>query len=411
MTDPSLIDRLEAGFETDPLPYRLGVAVSGGSDSLALLHLLHASGKFALSAVTVNHGLRAQAASEALHVARICDRLGIQHDVVEWQGWDGRGNLQDQARRNRYSLIADWARRERLDGVAVGHTRDDQAETVLMRLSRASGVDGLSGMPSCIVRDGMTFWRPLLGVGREALREYLTDLGVRWVEDPSNEDDQFDRVRARKALGVLATLGVTTGGLAQVAHNMAEARTALDQIAADWALRSARVECGDVILDRTSLSGLPNELQRRIVSAALTFVSSAEYPPRRDALADLLAAIKARRNHTLGGCFVMVSDITVRITREVSAIADLEMPTTALWDHRWRLEGPHDDALVVRPLGNGILACPTWRETRLPRSTLVASPAIWDTDRLVAAPVAGFGSDWIAHAPGLDAFVSHLIAH
>ncbi len=411
MNAPDLIAALEAGFGPGPLPYRLGVAVSGGSDSLALLHLLLGSGKFALAAVTVNHGLRPQAASEALHVARICEGLGVSHEVLEWKGWDGRGNLQDQARRNRYSLIADWARREGLDGVAVGHTRDDQAETVLMRLARASGVDGLSGMAGEFERDNVRFWRPLLAVGRSALRRYLVEEGVKWVEDPSNADDQYDRVRARKALSVLSTLGVTTEALSQVARNLSDARAALSEVAAEWAERSAKVDAGDVIFDRTALSGLPADLKRRVVGAALKFVASAEYPPRREALAELLAAIDERRNHTLSGCYVMVSDITVRITREAAAVEGLATGTDAVWDNRWRLDGPHAPNLTVRALGEALNSCPDWRDSGRPRASLLASPAIWDGERLISAPLAGFEGGWTTQSPGLDSFVANLIAH
>ena len=169
---PSPADHL-AAFYREGFPARLGVAVSGGSDSLALLHLLHDRIRTGLAAVTVDHRLRPESASEALHVARLCERLGVPHDVLQRTGWDGRGNLQDQARRSRTSLIADWARSCGIEAVALGHTADDQAETVLMRLARAAGVDGLSGMAPRHAQEGIEWHRPLLTCGREALREVL----------------------------------------------------------------------------------------------------------------------------------------------------------------------------------------------------------------------------------------------
>ena len=127
-------------------PQVLGVAVSGGSDSMALLHLMHEFcqiNKIELQAVTVDHRLRPEAAQEAAHVARQCAEMGLPHDTLIWQDWSGEGNLQNAARNARYHKMACWAGTRGIDTIAVGHTADDQAETVLMRLARRSGVDGL----------------------------------------------------------------------------------------------------------------------------------------------------------------------------------------------------------------------------------------------------------------------------
>ena len=146
----------------------LGVAVSGGSDSVALLLLVRAwaavSGR-EIAAVTVDHGLRAGSAGEAADVAALCARIDVAHDVLNWRGWDGRGNLQDHARRARRDLIADWAQERGIATVALGHTLDDQAETVVMRLARGSGVDGLAAMAVVSQAACVVWLRPLLGLG------------------------------------------------------------------------------------------------------------------------------------------------------------------------------------------------------------------------------------------------------
>lgn len=202
------------------VPVRLGVAVSGGGDSLALLHLMHdwarANGSD-LRAVTVDHGLRAAAPGEAAQVARLCADLGLPHDTLHWTGWDQSGNLQAEARRARYRLMAGWARGHDLQAVALGHTLDDQAETVLMRLARGSGVDGLSAMAGRRDDLGMRWLRPLLAIRRDDLRAFLSGLGVDWVDDPSNADTRFDRIKTRQALAQLAGLGIDAEGLADTA--------------------------------------------------------------------------------------------------------------------------------------------------------------------------------------------------
>ena len=389
----------------------IGVAVSGGSDSLGLLHLLDELGGRRLHVVTVDHGLRPTSAGEALHVARIAEDLGHSHTTLTWAGWDGKGNLQDQARRTRYSMMADWARSEGLDAIALGHTLDDQAETFLMRLGREAGVDGLSSMDAWFERDGVTFVRPLLAIRREALRDLLASRGVTWVEDPSNDDETFDRVRARRAVEALVPLGLTAEKLSAASDNLSAAREALDSYAHRFVRAHVKSLGGDLVFDRTAFQGEPRETSRRLLAAALRFVSSAPYPPRRAALDDALSAVRERRNTALHGCRLLVSDMTLRITREHAAVASLTGPTSELWDLRWRLDGPHNENYDVRALGDGLNSVSSWRETGLPRATLLASPSVWAGQDLVAAPVAGLQNGWTATAPGCDEFTALFRRH
>ena len=188
----------------------VAVAVSGGSDSMALLMLMQRWAEdngARISAVTVDHGLRPEAAGEAAMVARFCAQRGIPHEVLKWQGWDGTGNLQAAAREARYRLIADWVRAQGVEAVCLGHTRDDQAETFLMRLARKAGSDGLRGMPDRFDRHGVHWVRPVLGQSRADLRAFLRRHGVLWVEDSSNEDERFDRVRRAAGSGRVGAAG------------------------------------------------------------------------------------------------------------------------------------------------------------------------------------------------------------
>lgn len=394
-----------AGFD------ELGVAVSGGSDSLGLLQLLGDLGGRNLHVVTVDHGLRPTSAGEALHVARIAEAMGFQHTTLTWKGWDGRGNLQDQARRTRYSMMAEWARERGLAAVALGHTLDDQAETFLMRLGREAGVDGLSPMAPEFLRHGMTFLRPLLGCRRADLRNLLADRGVTWVEDPSNDDETFDRVRARRALEALGPMGLTAEKIEGSAANIGAARAALDHYGDRFIRAHVKSAAGDLMIDRTAFQGEPEETRRRLLSAALRFVATAPYPPRRAALDAGLAAVGARENTTLMGCRILVSDMLLRITREHAAVAHATAATTDLWDMRWRLVGPHSEDLEIRALGEAVARVPTWRDTGLPRATLLASPAIWAGETLVAAPIAGLSEDWSATAPDCDQFAALFRRH
>ncbi|MCX7888736.1 MAG: tRNA lysidine(34) synthetase TilS [Rhodobacteraceae bacterium] len=393
----------------------IGVAVSGGGDSTALLILLddwRREGGPGLAAVTVDHGLRPEAAAEAAGVAQLCARLGVPHDILRWH-WDGQGNLPDAARRGRRDLIAGWARERGIASVALAHTADDQAETVLMRLARGSGVDGLSAMAAARRAGGIVWLRPLLAARRAVLRRFLADRGAGWAEDPTNDDPAYDRVKARAMLEALAPLGVTVEGLCATAGWMRLAREVLEGAAADLARRAVRADRGDVLIARDDLLAAPAETRQRLMAGMLMWVAGLAYRPRHEALERLMRAVAAGRAATLAGCHVAVARGQVRLTREARAVEGLVAPPGIPWDGRWVLCGPFAAGMEVRALGAaGLAACPDWRASGLPRRSLLASPAVWQGARLVAAPLAGHGRGWTAElGPGRDDPITSLVTH
>jgi len=211
----------------------LGIAVSGGGDSTALLII---AARWAgvrgrrISAATVDHKLRVDSACEADAVAALCAQLGIQHTILETGDLRATGgNLSAAARDARFALLGDWAQGHECNAVLLGHTMDDQAETVLMRLARGSGAEGLSAMQPELEHSGMLWLRPLLGLRREALRAVLQTEGIDWIEDPTNEDPEYDRVKARQALALLAPLGIDAEGLAHTAWHLQRQRRVLER--------------------------------------------------------------------------------------------------------------------------------------------------------------------------------------
>jgi tRNA(Ile)-lysidine synthase len=390
-------------FLSNP-PKIIGVAVSGGSDSLAVLLVLAdwaAARGVGLRAVTVDHGLRDGSAGEAAWVGEICDGLGVAHDVLRWQGWDGSGNKADAARRARYDLIADWALQHGITQVALGHTMDDSAENLVMRLAREAGVDGLAEMAVRRKMGAVTLVRPALRIGREDLRDELRRRGQEWIDDPSNDDAASERVRVRQALAVLAPLGVSAESLAQVAQNMGAAREALNWYAFLAAREVARIDSGDVVILRKGWRALQPEIARRVLAQALVWVSRAEYPPRRRALALAIEAIRQGEGITLHGCQIVTGKGDIRVFRELSAVAALRSGPEVAWDGRWQMRGPWAEGVTVAALGKDALSdIPNWRETGRPAAALAASPAIWRDDFLVAAPLAGLSNGWQAELPG-----------
>ena len=242
---------------------RIGVAVSGGPDSLALLRLACAALPGRVAAATVDHGLRREAAEEAATVARHCAALGVPHAILGPEPL-APGNVQQEARRLRYRLLARWAEAEGLPFVAVAHHRDDVAETFLMRALRGSGVTGLARMaaraPMPDVGTTVQLVRPLLDWSRAELAALAPD----GADDPSNRDPRYDRARIRALLA--ATPELAPEPLARAATNLAEANEALEWLA-DQAWRS-RATVGDdgISIDVTDL---PDETRRRLAARAI----------------------------------------------------------------------------------------------------------------------------------------------
>ena len=382
---PTLAERLAV-----PGKGKLAVALSGGGDSVALLHLLKEAGKDPV-AVTVDHRLRPESAAEAETVTRWCRDWGVRHALLVWDHAAVAGNLMDQARRARMRLISDWAVAQGLGVVALGHTADDQAETLLMGLSRAAGIDGLCGLRPRWQAGGVTWIRPMLQLGRAGLRAWLTARGLPWIDDPTNESDRFLRVRTRKALVQLAPLGLTVERLAASAAHLAEARAALDGATVEAADRVTFEAAGALCLDRAGFAALPDEIARRLLQAAVLWLSGADYPPRAADLARLVRAVRESRAATLAGCRLKDGWLTVE-------------PKAASLG-RWQVA---PDA-APRLLGaDGLRQCPDWRATGLPRHVLEVTPGIWQGDSLIAAPCAGFGAATALCVPGFHAF---LLSH
>ena len=285
------LDALWPGFIANA-ELRLGLAVSGGPDSLGLLLLAHQALPGRIAAATVDHGLRAASAAEAAMVAQVCVGLGVAHAVLPVTV--AAGNLQSQARAARYSALAAWAKAAGLAALATAHHADDQAETLLLRLNRGSGVAGLAGVRArgLVPGTSLPLLRPLLGFRRAELADVVAAAGLEAANDPSNEDDRFDRARLRKALGEADWLELPA--LAASAGHLADADAALDWAAQrEWLESVQRAPMG-----LTYRPQAPRAVALRVIARIVRELGGEQ--PRGSAVARVFESLLARETCSIG---------------------------------------------------------------------------------------------------------------
>lgn len=388
-TDPStrvraVLDRLAGDFPA------LGLAVSGGGDSMALMHIAAewARGR-RLMVATVDHGLRPESAAEARHVARAAKALGLGHATLMWQRDTDSGNLLAQARDARLRLLSGWAQRNSLPAIVLGHTADDQAETLMMRLGRGAGIDGLAAMTEWRDAFGERWLRPMLGVGRAELRDWLSTRDISWIDDPSNEREEFDRIRIRKAM---EAMGLDVPALARAARHIGEARDALSHYAS-YVVRDAQVSNGSLTLRRMPFREAPTEIRRRILVAGSRWITGADYPPRRAAVLHALHAVAAGSRVTLDGALIEPAGDRLRLGRELAAAQRAPDSRGPFWDNRWNIDGLQPGQHVAA-VGYEALRRLNWRASGLGRDQAAASPGIWAEAELLAAPLLRATRHW-----------------
>ena len=399
----------------------IALAVSGGSDSTALMLLysdwlaLAGLSRGAVTVLTVDHRLRAQSGEEAQAVARLAHELGFRHATLAWEGPHPRSGVQAAARRARYALIARYAARHGISTVLTGHTAEDQAETLLMRLARGSGIAGLAAMapwarppsspldvpPPAIVR-------PFLATPKARLIATLRARAVAWREDPSNGSPAFERTRLRQAWPALEAVGLKAEKLTLSARRARRAHEALERWVSDVCNPErgcVRVDpCGFVHIERTALTILPLEVAIRLLERAAAAAGGGPTPvplARLEAIAGKIAA-GARSAWTLARAKITARASEVLLEREWgrSPLPELDLAAGArtLWDARFvvTIETNLVEPVRVRALGATGLEAAAWAAALrpdAPRGALSALPAFCRGERVLAVPSLGYWAE------------------
>jgi len=394
----------------EPAP-RLAVAVSGGADSLALAILARdwaRKREGILLAFTVDHGLRPEAAAEARRAGAILAGLDITQHILRWRGPKPDANLQAAARTARYELLRAACQRAGVLHLLLAHHLDDQAETLLLRLGRGSGLDGLAAMAPVTELAELRLLRPLLSVPKARLVATLRRRELSWIEDPSNADPTHARVRLRRLMPALAAEGLTASRMAAAAAGLGRARGALDREVARTLVRAVRVHpAGHAVLDPEPLRCAAREVGLRALARLLMTVGGLTYPPRLARLERLYGRLTAGtlgRGATLGGCRLIVrrgrGPETILLVREAGrAETCVVTPGQRLhWDGRFTVAVSR--RIAARGLRLGPLGGPGWRAVkaatdpavagRLPAPARIALPALLDDRGVLAVPQLGY---------------------
>lgn len=390
---------------------KIAVAVSGGPDSMALAvclaeylakeSVVDQKPNQSLCAFIVEHGLRAESAHEAQTVALRLQTRGIETEILPWQHDKIESRIHVQARDARYALLIEACKRHGIRKLFLAHHADDQAETVLLRFAKGSGIDGLAGMHEVSELEGIQLLRPFLGVRKARLIATCLAHKIPVVIDPSNEAEKYARGRLRRVMPLLAEEGFTVERLLDLSQRAHEAKAALDFYAKAFLREAVQSEAGGAYrLDLAALRGLPRAVGLRAVTLILASVHREEYPPERKQLVPVynwLLDQDESEARTLNGCLIQKGDLCDKalFLREPAAVDEslpLDSGQTILWDGRWMVSfRGQEKGLEVRALGiqqQDVLdsLSPDLRHL-IPQGRVRASlPALWRGHNLVAIP-------------------------
>lgn len=340
----ALAIKAAASFEDNP---HLAIAVSGGADSMSLALLARdwADGEGGrVTALVVDHGLRESSATEAKLTQHRLSELNIPSIVLEWTGKKPTSDIQARARTARYQLMNDWCRENDVLHLLTGHHADDQAETFMMRVQRGSGPDGLAAMAAVRMLPSCQIIRPLLTFPKERLIATLLEAGVNWIEDLSNTDTKFDRVRVRRDLKRDAA---DIQGIVLGAARFRRARHALEAQVSEWIARFVDLRAeGYLQFPSSILNAANSEIRLRMLSRVITAIGGQIYPPSIASVERLDRCLQAGKGGTLGGVRIAFMGENVLACREARNLpAEITMSDKPIhWDHRFIISSERQEA-------------------------------------------------------------------
>jgi tRNA(Ile)-lysidine synthase len=353
------INYLELSKFFSELPSRVAIATSGGADSMCLALLAQRwSRQFSVKIVCliVNHNLRLEAGEEARVTADFLNKQGIETHILEWVGDKPVSGIQKNAREARYGLLCEWCNQNNVKILLTAHNMHDQAETVLMRIQHGTGIDGLAGIPIRTRRQGVEIIRPLLQYSRQQIIATLQANKWPHIEDPSNHNNKFTRVKIRQLLEEIDAENLLSKRLNTLANNAARTLDFINNYVNKILKNLAKKKrLGYITLDLGKFIKLEEEIALRVLCRVLNYFSNKDYVPRLESLVHLYGRIKetVKFHATLAGCEIMNSGNQIIIWRErvnmenkTKTMQELPVGKEMLWDNRFIIKANEDNLFV-----------------------------------------------------------------
>jgi tRNA(Ile)-lysidine synthase len=354
-----IINYLELNTFFSELPDKVAIATSGGADSmcLALLAAQWAQ-QFSVKIVCliVNHNLRAEAGEEAQIIADFLNKQGMESHILEWVGDKPTSGIQNNAREARYCLLCEWCNQHNVEILLTAHNMHDQAETIMMRIQHGTGIDGLAGIPVYTERQGVKIIRPLLRYSRQQILATLQASNWQYIEDPSNSNNKFTRVKIRQLLEKLDAENLLANRLNTLASNAARAVSFINKFVNKTLKNIAKKKrLGYITLDFEKFIELEEEIALRVLCRVFNYFNKADYAPRLESLIYVYKQIKhgVKFHITLAGCEVKGDGNMITIwrenanmEREARTLQALTVGKEMLWDKRFIIKADKDNLFV-----------------------------------------------------------------
>ncbi len=382
----------------------VAVGVSGGADSICLCRMLARCAEKSsreVLALTVDHGLRAESASEAKQVHKWLSDLKIPHKTLIWQGEKPKTAIEEEARLARYALLTDECKKQGIKYLCLAHNKNDNVETFFIRLAKSSGVDGLSGIKPESVRNGIVILRPLLNFTREQIKATNNFMKQPWIEDPSNENEIYERVRFRKARSFFDSLGLSLDAVAKTMDKLSAVSCFLSERRDDFCRKYVMVsDFGFLKVNLSAFLSLEDETARRVLEKVIGAVAGEDdyvYPLRTAKVSDLMNKIRSAsfKSATLGGAKITKKDKNkwLHIVKEARSAED-DRPAVGkhiVWD-RFVLDFDEElpKGLYVGKLGDDLPEGLKDVKKIFSADVLKTIPAIRDKDGLLFVPLLGY---------------------
>ena len=333
---------------------KFAVAVSGGADSICLTFLLNEfckANNVDLIAITVDHKLRKESTEEAKSISKYMKKLGIKHIVLTWEHPDIKSNIQGKARKARYKILCDYCIEKDIKHLFVGHNYDDQAETVMLRILRGSGINGIAGIEACSKMYGTMIIRPLLNFKKSEILAFVKAKGLVWIEDKSNADAKFDRVKVRQLLQQFDNR--LPKRLNLLAENANRAKNFLNS----YTDKIFKKHClpgnlGHISIKYSDFFALDEEIKLRIINKIIKYIHNDPfiYPIRLNSLISLLKKLQYQSKFTLGKCKIIVHKGTIYFYKEPKFIEPAKklLKGDNIWDKRYKININADGFYVTK---------------------------------------------------------------